>query len=398
MPDKQRGHIELSQEEMDRVIAIDAYQHDPAKAKKLAYIAQEVFRNGMIDPSSTNQDYCLDCLNPLSILSTPTGPNALISPALPPATAKERMALAATQAWQSVKDTDAKYREIGADLLFYGSLTAASVAFPEATPGVAATARLLYPPLKAAASAALAVQVDAKTPNLTADFTTKWVAWSYEQVRDNTEAGQAITQYFSKLSDNDVNEILEKTPVRAVLAQMAAASAERSSEEAAAATSAALLELGEQADLQEHISTSLDEIHQDLASWKEAAVRPSPPDVTGLRNVEGSFLLANYALELAGNDEGARTAATIANAAGKIGDLVEKAAEMAPMMLAAGYVGVALAVFSALQSAKSNGPPYDAIFAQLNRISEQIESLPKRDARYLGPDRRTTGQPADPQY
>lgn len=295
------------------------------------------------------------------------------------------MALAATQAWQSVKDTDAKYREIGADLLFYGSLTAASVAFPEATPGVAATARLLYPPLKAAASAALAVQVDAKTPNLTADFTTKWVAWSYEQVRDNTEAGQAITQYFSKLSDNDVNENpSEKTPVRAVLAQMAAASAERSSEEAAAATSAALLELGEQADLQEHISTSLDEIHQDLASWKEAAVRPSPPDVTGLRNVEGSFLLANYALELAGNDEGARTAATIANAAGKIGDLVEKAAEMAPMMLAAGYVGVALAVFSALQSAKSNGPPYDAIFAQLNRISEQIESLRREMLDTLG--------------
>jgi hypothetical protein len=307
----------------------------------------------------------------------------LTSP-LTPGTPQQRMALAATQAWQRVEDPGAKYREIGADLLFYGSLTAASVAFPELAPRVAATARLLYPPLKAATSAT-AVEVDAKTPNLTADFTTKWVAWSYEQIRDNTEAGQAIGPYFSKLSDDDVKEDpSEKTPVRAVLAQIEAIRAETSSEAAAASSAALLNKFGEQAALQQHLSTSVDEIQKVLTSWKETAEPPSPPDVTGLRNVEGSFRLANYALQLAGNDDGARAAATIANAAGKVGDLVEKAADMAPMMLAAGYVGVALAVFSALQSTKSNGPPYEAIFAQLHRISDQIESLRKEMIETLG--------------
>jgi hypothetical protein len=72
MTDGRLSHIKLGQEDMDRIIAIDAYQRDPAKAKKLAYIAQEVFRSG-IDPTPAHADYYLDYLNPLSIFTNPRG-------------------------------------------------------------------------------------------------------------------------------------------------------------------------------------------------------------------------------------------------------------------------------------------------------------------------------------
>jgi hypothetical protein len=45
------------------------------------------------------------------------------------------------------------------------------------------------------------------------------------------------------------------------------------------------------------------------------------------------------------------------------------------MMLASGYVGVALAVFSAFQSSKEGPSPFPAIFEMLERISKQIEDM-----------------------
>jgi len=54
---------------------------------------------------------------------------------------------------------------------------------------------------------------------------------------------------------------------------------------------------------------------------------------------------------------------------------MENAATAAPMVLASGYVGVALAVVSAFQQSKEGPSPFPAIFEMLSRISEQIEKL-----------------------
>ena len=54
----------LTSEQMDRLVAIDAYHRDPEKAKKLAYLAHEVFRSQMAVLPAAGRDYCLDCLNP----------------------------------------------------------------------------------------------------------------------------------------------------------------------------------------------------------------------------------------------------------------------------------------------------------------------------------------------
>jgi hypothetical protein len=48
---------------------------------------------------------------------------------------------------------------------------------------------------------------------------------------------------------------------------------------------------------------------------------------------------------------------------------------MAPAMLAAGYVGVAVAVFSAIQSTKESPSPFPAILEMLAQISKQVQSL-----------------------
>jgi hypothetical protein len=367
----------LTSEQMDRIVAIDAYGRDPEKAKKLAYLAHEVFRSQMAALPAAGQDYCLDCLNPLSVLTNPLGPNALVPPPLPAATPGARMVAAAEDAWKRVEDPGAKFREIGADLLFYGGLGVAGAALPGAAPEAVAVARVLYPPLKAAAVASVQ-EVSPKTPNLTADFSINWVAWTYEQVRENTEAGQAIGRHFPQLSDEDVHQdSSEKAPVVAAVTQLAAlraAAAAKSADEAAAEI---LEKQSKQYQLDEQISSKLEEVGNRVKALEQAAHPPPPPDVSGLRNAQGGFQLASYLLEVTGDSKGAQTAATFADAAGKVGDLIEKAASMAPMMLAAGYVGVAIAVFSALQSSKDGGPPYAAIFEQLRHISEQIESLRK---------------------
>ena len=97
----------------------------------------------------------LDCLNPSSVLTNPLGPNALVPPPLPAATPGARMVAAAEDAWKRVEDPGAKFREIGADLVFYGGLSAAGTAPPGAAPEAIAFARVLYPPLKAAAAASV---------------------------------------------------------------------------------------------------------------------------------------------------------------------------------------------------------------------------------------------------
>jgi hypothetical protein len=97
--------------------------------------------------------------------------------------------------------------------------------------------------------------------------------------------------------------------------------------------------------------------------------------VFGLRQAEGSLLLAGYLMQIGGNNGSAQFAFGLAGAVDKVGNLVEKAADMAPMMLASGYVGVAIGVASLFSGASKSNSPYPAIFEMLKQISRQIDDL-----------------------
>ena len=87
------------------------------------------------------------------------------------------------------------------------------------------------------------------------------------------------------------------------------------------------------------------------------------------------MFLAGYLMQIGGKNDAAQVAFGMAGLVGKVGNLVEKAAEMAPMMLAAGYVGVAIGVVSLFSGTAKSDSPFPAIFEMLKQISRQIDDL-----------------------
>jgi hypothetical protein len=359
----------LTNEQMDRIVAIDAYQRRRVDTRKLAAIAYEVHQNSVFIPGYDRARQCLDCINPLSIFYRPKGPNALTGPERPPMNAHEKMERAAEKTYEAYDNSISRYREIGADILFYGSLAAGTALVPEAG-AIAAVAKILYPAAKALAKEE-AARINNRTPNLEAEFTTRWVAWAYAQVRDGTEEGKVLEKYLPNLSDNDAKaESSTKTPVRAALAQLEAA-------EAGKLAGTVLEKLAKESKVQNEILGAMEQIKQDIndrkAAAREAAARAEK--VRSIENVEGTFQMASYVLDIAGDSKGARIAAGLADSAGKVANLVQNAASMAPMMIASGYVGVAIALYSMFATQNDPGPPYGEMFKMLQQIMEQIERL-----------------------
>ena len=365
--------LKLTTEQMDHILALDEYQRHQADAKKLAYIAYQTYQNSVFVPGSEHDQLCSTCLNPLSIFDK-NSPNAFDPVIHAPASREEKIDRAAEAAYQDVQRAgiDAN-RELAADALFSSTVTGAGLLYPELAP-VAAVAQVLYPAAKGAALNNIHA-LDNNTPNLTADFTVQWLAEAYALKREGGAEGQAISKHFAEFSDNDVTlDSSQKTAVKAALAEANAISA-------AGSSAKALKALASQTNFQQNVTDALEILKVDVANRRAeaaaAAVEKAKRDAIkqSLGNAEGSFLLASYVLDLGGDKKAARVATTFADSTSKISNLVTNAAEMAPMMLCAGYVGVGIAIYSALQSTQERGPPWAAIFAMLKQISDQIEAL-----------------------
>ena len=128
-------------------------------------------------------------------------------------------------------------------------------------------------------------------------------------------------------------------------------------------------------------SKTANEALEDAAAAVAAeAVKSLSDRVRPVQNVASSLQLTSYLFSIGGNKDAARTIGGLANAADGVANLMQNAATASPMMLASGYVGVALTVYSAFQSSKEGPSPFPALFEMLGEISQQIEDLRRETA------------------
>jgi hypothetical protein len=219
------------------------------------------------------------------------------------------------------------------------------------------------------------VDRDPRSPNLDHDFTTEWAAWAYDQVRRGTPAGLALGPYVTKYQGIDPKKDNSSAqPVQQAADRLLIIRTSKTANEA-------LQRIGEVHDAQSAISNGIDAIKEQLDQRENAEATAAEKAkqladrVRPVQNIAGSLQLTSYLFEIGGNRDAARTVGGLANAATGVANLMQTAATAAPMALAAGYVGVAIAVVSAFQSAHEGSSPFPAIFEMLQRISQQIESL-----------------------
>lgn len=111
---------------------------------------------------------------------------------------------------------------------------------------------------------------------------------------------------------------------------------------------------------------------QAAQEFKVQAVRQQVRD---LQDARGILMIAGYIMSVTGDKEGARIANGTAEVIDKTSILVSQAANMSPMMLAAGYIGLAIMASNLIQTANQPETPYPAIFQMLREISKQINDL-----------------------
>src|ERR1700730_414135 len=306
------GQAPLTQEQMDHILAVDEYQRHKGDAKKLAYITYKVYQNRIFVPGQEEAQYCPECINPLSVF-TQSNLNALRPSLAPPATLDEKLKRAADKAYNEVKDTNDAIaeREGAADAVFNGATAAAAIIDPTLAP-VISIGKVLYPSVQPLALAE-ARSLDASTPNPSADFTIEWLAKAYQLRRDDRSEGKALATSFQSFSDNDVTlNSIEKTPVKAAIAQLEATKAAASAEHAVEG-------LVKQSNLEKRMLAALNELKEEAATRKTAAAAAAATKAKrdaiarDLGNAEGSLLMASYVFGPGGEKKAARVAATLAD-------------------------------------------------------------------------------------
>lgn len=250
------------------------------------------------------------------------------------------------------------------------SVNAATLLMARKYPLQAAGVKLLYPPIKEATFRL--VERDPRAPGFERDFTAEWAVWAYDQVRRKTPEGLALAAFVDKYQgvdptkDNSILAPVQQASERLLLIKTSKTANEALSKiENIGETQTALL--GGVTSIQQQLANSQLNAANSAAAL-EAKIRP-------VQNLAGSLQLTSYLFTVAGNNDGARTIGELANATNGVANLMESAATAAPMVLAAGYVGVALAVVSAFQKAHEGPSPFPAIFEMLSKLSEQVESL-----------------------
>lgn len=240
-------------------------------------------------------------------------------------------------------------------------------------PLIAGAVKLLYPPIKDVSFRL--VDRDPRAPNFEKDFTTEWSAWAYDQVRKGTPEGIALAPFVLKYQnvdpkkDNSNTDAVQKATERLALIKTSNTANE------------ALEKIEDLSSAQSELIRGVENIQQQVASAAadaaEAANRRQALQdrVRPVQNIAGSLQLTSYLFTIAENTDAAKTVGGLANAAGGIANLMENAASTAPMVLASGYVGVALTVISTFKSSKEGPSPFPAIFDMLAAISKQIETL-----------------------
>lgn len=233
--------------------------------------------------------------------------------------------------------------------------------------------KVMFPPSKN--NPIQIVQRDPRAPNFDREFTTEWVSWAYNEVRQGNSLGKALAplvvkyQGIDPTKDNSALEVVKSSvdtinKIRGI----------KSPQEV-------LKALYNYDDVEKTITNGIQDFRNQLADKQQqaaAAVADSKAvaeRVRPVQDVAGSLQLTSYLLSITGNQDAARTVGGLANAAGGVANLMQIAETAGPMVLATGYVGLALAVVSAFQSSQQGPSPFPAIFQMLERISQQIEDL-----------------------
>jgi hypothetical protein len=334
--------------------------------RRLAAVAYTVHNAQILLANKANRDALLQSTTPDNVFDANTqfieaGPNGIVYP-LNDVAAKKASEL---DGFQFHGSTLEKVSDFSVD----GLALAASARAPIA----AATVKLLYPPTKEAV--AHLVDRDPRSPDFEQDFTVEWASWAYDQVQQGTPEGLALGPYVSKYQnvdpkkDNSSDKAVQEAKDRMVLIKTSKTAND------------ALSKIVDIQKTQTDMAAGIDDINERLANRaKEEAdaaekAKALSDRVRAVQNVAGTLQLTSYLFEIGGDKNAARTIGQLANAANGVSNLMQTAATAAPMALAAGYVGIAIAVVSAFQSSHDGPSPFPAIFAMLQQISQQIESL-----------------------
>ena len=374
----------LSQKQKDEVMALHLLNSNPEGAYRAAAIAQAVryAKNryaGVYNPAEISRAEALSYMNPLSTSAY----KAIFAP-------RDNHGKSLDQTL--AETANRVYYETGIQVID-GKLTRKAVDY-------LGNVAVAVSPLIVGPAGAAAVAVGKHTIDLFFDpsetigghqglglpqrVVIEELVYAQNEIRNGTEAGKAIHGHFFNLTGDDpLKNSDDKKPVQEALALKASIQNHASEEK--------LVERVE--NIEKLLQATLTETRGGLKEIKKNIEGINKAQAQGtrrrefdgnrlrrqeiafkLQNYRGGLLISGYMLELAGDKKGAQIAFGVADMADKVSTLISSAEKMAPMMLAAGYVGVAMTAVSLLKS--TSGPdPYAAIFKMLQQISKQLNEL-----------------------
>jgi hypothetical protein len=374
LAENQPSPVKFTPQQVDRILVLDRLNNREEDTRRLAAIAYSVHNGGQLLLTGQPNKPLLQAATPSGIYDKDTqiivaGPKGAISPLNQLAAQKAAL----LDGFSLRGSTIEKVADFSVDAIVLAGL--------QKQPVAAGMVKLLYPPTKEAVERL--VERDPRAPGLDKEFTIEWATWAYDQVRRGTPEGLALAPYVPKYQgiepkkDNSTTEPVQKAADRLLTIKTAKTANE------------ALEKLHDLKDTETTIVDGINDIKGQLDAKEQqaqkatAAAKALADRVRPVQNAADSLALTGYLFSIAGNPDAARTVGGLANATTGVANLMERAATAAPMTLAAGYVGVALTVFSALQSSKQESSPFSALFSMLANISAQIENLRREMANTL---------------
>ena len=356
----------LTPPQVDRILVLDHLNTRDQDTRRLAAVAYTVHNGQMLLANQANRDNLLQSVTPTWTYDKDTqfvvaGPSGTIYPLDQIAARKAAQLDGYTLRGSALEKT----ADFAVDAIALGTA--------RKYPTVAGAVKLLYPPIKEGVTQL--VERDPRAPNFDRDFTIEWATWAYNEVRKGSPEGLALSQYVLKYQDIDPRKDNSHTQaVQDAENHLLLITGAKDANEAVQKLHDLAKVQSEIGDGVKAIRDQLSKNAQDAAAATEAA-KSLADRVRPVQNIAGSLQLTSYLFSIAGNEQAARTMGGLSNAASGVANLMQSAATAAPMALAAGYVGVAIAVVSAFQSSKEGPSPFPAIFQMLQQISVQIENL-----------------------
>lgn len=208
------------------------------------------------------------------------------------------------------------------------------------------------------------------------------------EIRLRSAEGKAIAEIYAKLLHDDPTQPSEsKAPIQAALLELARLENARSDakpsdgrfeiafQKISDGIGSLRAQLGEQDKRSKERGVADAEVQKQKKLELEKQEQRNSEYYRDMNDLRAGLLVQGYILQIMGDREAARTVFAAADIANKVSTLVSQASTMAPLMLATGYVGVAIAVYTLLQSSNQPTSPFPEVFDMLQKLSKQINDL-----------------------